>query len=71
MKRILSERNIVVILFIMVLASFSLAQEDVKKMEKMVSGTKASAIMNPLLVTQPIAKSQETIPTPPPANPAE
>ncbi|MGQ0740335.1 MAG: hypothetical protein ACT4OJ_14885 [Bacteroidota bacterium] len=31
MKLILSERNIVVILFIMVLITFSLAQEDSKK----------------------------------------
>ncbi len=31
MKTILSERNIVVVLFIMVLVTFSLAQEDSKK----------------------------------------
>ena len=31
MKAILSERNIVVVLFIMVLVTFSLAQEDSKK----------------------------------------
>ena len=34
MKIILSERNIVVVLFVMVLITFSLAQEDSKKMEK-------------------------------------
>jgi hypothetical protein len=39
MKTILSERNIVVILFVMVLITFSLAQEDSKKkMTKMYSG---------------------------------
>ena len=38
MKRILSERNLVVVLFVMVLITFSLAQEDSKKMEKMYSG---------------------------------
>lgn len=35
MKRILSERNLVVVLFVMVLVIFSLAQEDTKKIEKM------------------------------------
>ncbi|HUR64824.1 MAG TPA: hypothetical protein VMZ03_00615 [Chitinophagaceae bacterium] len=39
MKTILSERNIVVILFVMVLITFSLAQEDSKKkLTKMYSG---------------------------------
>jgi hypothetical protein len=48
MKAILSERNIVVVLFVMVLITFSLAQEDSKKMEKINSGagtTTASAIV--------------------------
>jgi hypothetical protein len=39
MKRILSERNIVVLLFVMVLVTFSLAQEDSKKkMTQIYSG---------------------------------
>ena len=39
MKAILSERNIVVVLFVMVLITFSFAQEDSKKkMTKMYSG---------------------------------
>ena len=38
MKAILSEKSLVVILFIMVLVTFSLAQEDSKKMTKMYSG---------------------------------
>ena len=33
MKPILSEKNIVVVLFVMVLVTFALAQEDSKKME--------------------------------------
>lgn len=41
MKTILSERNIVVVLFVMVLVTFSLAQEDSKKIEKMYSGLQA------------------------------
>jgi hypothetical protein len=39
MRAILSERNIVVLLFVMVLVTFSLAQEDSKKMEKMFTET--------------------------------
>ncbi|MEO6612328.1 MAG: hypothetical protein ABIT05_06305 [Chitinophagaceae bacterium] len=42
MKNILSERNLVVVLFVMVLITFSLAQEDSKKMERMYSGAKAT-----------------------------
>ena len=38
MKQFLSEKNIVVILFVMVLITFSLAQEDSKKMERIYSG---------------------------------
>ncbi len=64
MKRILSERNIVVILFILVLASFSFAQEDVKKMEKMNAGTKTATIITTshvILVQHTEAKSSEII----------
>lgn len=42
MKVILSERNIVVVLFVMVLVTFSLAQEDSKKMEKGVTAITTS-----------------------------
>ena len=38
MRKILSERNIVVALFVMVLITFSLAQEDANKMERMKKG---------------------------------
>jgi hypothetical protein len=41
MKAFLSERNIVVVLFVMVLITFSLAQEDSKKMERMSTGAHA------------------------------
>ena len=34
-RRMLSERNLVVVLFVMVFVIFSLAQEDTKKIEKM------------------------------------
>lgn len=46
MKAILSERNLVVILFIMVLVTFSLAQEDSKKMEKMYTGANTKTASN-------------------------
>lgn len=49
MRNILSERNIVVALFVMVLITFSMAQEDAKKMERMqkgvTSGTTSSTIV--------------------------
>lgn len=43
MRAVLSERNIVVILFVLVLVTFALAQEDSKKMEQMYSGTAVTA----------------------------
>lgn len=42
MRRILSEKNLVVVLFVMVLVTFSLAQEDTKKIEKMYEDTYSS-----------------------------
>ena len=50
MSKFLSERNIVVVLFVMVLITFSLAQEDSKKMEKMYSGINSAASSAHLLV---------------------
>lgn len=38
MRKILSEKNIVVLLFVMVLVTFALAQEDSKKMERLHNG---------------------------------
>ena len=54
MKKHLSERNLVVVLFVMVLITFSLAQEDSKKMERMYSGANAAAVSHILLVQQGI-----------------
>jgi len=51
MRRILTERNIVIVLFVMVLITFSLAQEDSKKMERLNTGATtitAAALMIPL-----------------------
>ena len=51
MRRTLSERNIVIALFIMVLVTFALAQEDTKKMEK---GFTAASVFSssPILLAQ-------------------
>jgi hypothetical protein len=38
MKRILSERNVVVVLFVLVFITFSLAHEDTKKREHLYQG---------------------------------
>jgi archaellum component FlaG (FlaF/FlaG flagellin family) len=43
MKTILSEKNLVVLLFVMVLITFSLAHEDTKKMEHLYNGVSSSA----------------------------
>ena len=43
MRAILSERNLVVVLFIMVMVTFALAHEDSKKMEQIYVGNKSSA----------------------------
>jgi hypothetical protein len=46
MRKILSERNFVIVLFVMAFVIFSLAQEDAKKVEKMYQGnTNASTLM--------------------------
>ena len=44
MKAILSERNIVVVLFVMVLVIFSLAQEDSKEIEKGFTAISSSTV---------------------------
>lgn len=55
MKAIISERNLVIVLFIMVFISFSLAHEDSKKMEKAYSGvtTESAPKLAALPETQP------------------
>ncbi len=53
MRSILSERNVVVVLFVMVLITFSLAQEDSKKMEQMYSGKSIPSNSRQVIVQQP------------------
>lgn len=43
MRKILSEKNFVVILFVMAFVVFSLAQEDAKKVEKMYQPNSSNA----------------------------
>jgi hypothetical protein len=56
MRRILSERNLVVVLFVMVLITFSLAHEDCKEMEKIYIGFSESAAgpIAPIADIQPV-----------------
>jgi hypothetical protein len=51
MRSILSEKSLVVVLFVVVLITFSLAQEDSRKMERVFKGANASA--TPLNFVQP------------------
>jgi hypothetical protein len=53
MRKFLSEKNIVIVLFVLVLITFSLAQEDSKKMERLYTGAN-STTANTLLVQQPV-----------------
>lgn len=62
MKQILSERNIVVVLFVMVLIIFSLAQEDSKKMESMYAGA-GNQISSKLVAEHTILKPAEPAPS--------
>lgn len=59
MRRILSERNLVVILFVMVLITFAFAHEDTKKMEKIYIGVTSSAVSNFVSLQQPGSKIPE------------
>ena len=59
MRNILSEKNIVVALFVMVLITFSLAQEDAKKMERMQKGISAGTAGNS--ITERSAVNTDTV----------
>jgi hypothetical protein len=70
MRTFFTEKNIVMILFVMVLITFSLAQEDSRKMEKMYTGATATTASH-LLVHQPAIKIQENSASVPSSNRAE
>jgi hypothetical protein len=61
MRAILSERNLVIVLFVMVLITFSLAQEDSKKMEKMYTGVSSGTASN-LITAQPAIPVKGALP---------
>lgn len=61
MKSIFSERNIVVMLFVMVLITFSLAQEDSKKMEQMYTGAGVTTVSHQLAQRINTPPSDESI----------
>lgn len=57
MKSILSERNIVIVLFIAVLVTFSFAQEDTRKLEKGFSSAQAFKSPQVLLAQKEASKT--------------
>lgn len=59
MKRILSERNLVAILFVLVMVAFSFAHEDSKKRDVLYN---ASAIKAPAEITNVRTPSPATVP---------
>lgn len=64
MKKILSERSLVVILFLAALTVFSLAQEDAKKIEKMSQPSEVSNLipaMEPTADNTITAKKQKSL----------
>ena len=52
MRAVLSEKNLVIVLFIMVLVAFSFAHEDSKKMEQIFAGANQSLNSTHPLLTQ-------------------
>jgi hypothetical protein len=56
MKAIISERNLVIVLFVLVFICFSLAHEDSKKMEKAYSGITTETAPKLVSLPQPILK---------------
>jgi hypothetical protein len=67
MRKILSERNFVVILFVVAFVVFSFAQEDAKKVEKMYRNadtTASSLISTPRQTAGNIVKEDKPVKTP-------
>ncbi len=53
MRKFLSEKNIVIVLFVLVLITFSLAQEDSKKMERLYTGANSTTTKTFLVQQRP------------------
>lgn len=62
-RRILTERNLVVVLFVMVLVIFSMAQEDTKKIEQMYIDTNSSSTSSLDKTDSPQVKNAQVIKT--------
>lgn len=69
MRSFFSEKNLVVILFVLVLVVFSLAQEDSRKLEKINSG--AGVSVNTWQPVQHTAAQNKAIPAANKPGPAE
>jgi hypothetical protein len=63
MKKTFTEQNLVVILFVMVLITFSFAQQDSKKLEKLYLGFKVNTA-SPLTSVNPDNQSKTESGTP-------
>ena len=59
MRGILTERNIVVVLFVMVLITFSFAQNETKKIEQLYNGGQSSMKKSPTIKLEAKAKIPE------------
>lgn len=67
MRKVLSERNFVVILFVVAFVVFSFAQEDAKKVEKMyqnADATASSLISTPRQTAGNIVKEDKPVKAP-------
>lgn len=61
MRSLLSERNLVVVLFVAVLITFALAQEDSKKMERMYTSVHAGRSWHQLAQLEPTIQTPNNI----------
>lgn len=64
-KRILSEKSVVVLLFVMVLVTFSLAQHDTKEIEQFYFLAKPSASSQPKQINEQTANASHSLPVVP------
>jgi hypothetical protein len=60
MKPFLSEKKIVVILFVLVLIAFSFAQEDSRKMEKLSAGINAISASQSTPIIRNVSSGKST-----------
>ena len=56
MKRLLTEKNIVIVLFVMVFTTFSLAEKETKKIEQLYNGGHTSIKNFPVIMPEAKAK---------------